>query len=42
MKELDFLNSSAQFLNAYGYLAVALLLGLCAWYFHKREFLRAF
>ena len=42
MKELDFLNSSARFLTTYGYVGVALLLGLCAWYFHKKQFLRAF
>jgi hypothetical protein len=42
MKELDFLNSSARFLTTFGYLGVALALGLCAWYFHRKRFLRAF
>jgi hypothetical protein len=37
MAELEVLNVSARFLNVYGYVGVALLLGLCAWYFRRRN-----
>lgn len=40
--ELQSLNGLATFLNLYGYVGVALLLGLVAWYFYKRPYMPGF